>query len=134
MSPPNWLYFFQRPFPSANMVLIKGKRPILFDTGDEFDTGDVVWRVIHTPGHTSGHISLYAAEQQLLICGDVIHRNDVAWLNRFAYGPNVIDKMLETVQRLASLPVRCSGSKDAGSFGNFLSLGIQGSYINRNLI
>ncbi|MFN8473379.1 MAG: MBL fold metallo-hydrolase [Anaerolineae bacterium] len=33
MSYPDWLTFFQRTFPSANMALIRGKRPILFDTG-----------------------------------------------------------------------------------------------------
>jgi hydroxyacylglutathione hydrolase len=33
MNLPNWLHFFQRPFPSANMVLIGGERPLLVDTG-----------------------------------------------------------------------------------------------------
>ncbi|MCU0494382.1 MAG: MBL fold metallo-hydrolase [Chloroflexaceae bacterium] len=32
MTPP-WLHFFQRTFPSANMVLVEGERPLLVDTG-----------------------------------------------------------------------------------------------------
>ncbi len=49
MSPPNWLHFFQRPFPSANMVLIKGKRPILFDTGFGSDLARTE-RLLHEAG------------------------------------------------------------------------------------
>src|SRR3712207_1346562 len=36
MTPPSWLRFFRRTFPSANMVLVLGRgaeRPILFDSG-----------------------------------------------------------------------------------------------------
>lgn len=38
------------------------------------DTGDIPflpgWRVVHTPGHTAGHISLYRYEDKVLIAGD----------------------------------------------------------------
>ncbi len=30
---PDWLTFFKREYPSANMVLIRGRRPVLVDTG-----------------------------------------------------------------------------------------------------
>ncbi|MBZ0278698.1 MAG: MBL fold metallo-hydrolase [Anaerolineae bacterium] len=33
MALPAWLVFFQRTFPSANMVLVKTSRPVLVDTG-----------------------------------------------------------------------------------------------------
>src|SRR5690242_12907257 len=33
MPPPSWLTFFERPFPSANMALVRGERPVLVDTG-----------------------------------------------------------------------------------------------------
>src|SRR5205807_1578835 len=33
MDLPAWLQFFERPYPSANMVLIRGPRPVLVDTG-----------------------------------------------------------------------------------------------------
>ncbi|GAC1348605.1 MAG: hypothetical protein NVS4B7_18000 [Ktedonobacteraceae bacterium] len=197
--PPPWLLFFQRRFPSANMVVLRGKRPLLVDTGygsdvteteqllraggvqpeqlqliinthyhcdhsggnsylqnryaipiaahcwdaamingrdreacsaewlnqpveayavnqlltegSEIQTEHATLRVLHTPGHTLGHIALYEAEQQILICGDVVHRNDVAWLNIFREGAGVIQRALQTLERLASLPLRwaCSG-------------------------
>jgi len=37
---PSWLHFFQRPFPSANMLLIRGERPLLVDTGFGSDTDE----------------------------------------------------------------------------------------------
>lgn len=30
---PDWLVFFERTYPSANMALIRGERPVLVDTG-----------------------------------------------------------------------------------------------------
>lgn len=153
------IIFFERKFPSANMVLIKDELPILIDTGfgsdvketeqllkeagvspeelhlivnthyhsdhvggnfhfqknygvriaahkweaelinscnpeacsaewldqpvepyrvdkklsdnDEIHTGSRTFKVLHTPGHTLGHISLYEPEEEVLICGDL---------------------------------------------------------------
>jgi len=199
MSAPDWLHFFQRTFPSANMTLIKGRRPILVDTGfgsdlptterllrdagtpperlalivnthyhcdhtggnsglqqryalpiaahrweaalvnnrdrdacsaewlnqpiepywvnwslsegDTIDAGGILLQVLHTPGHTLGHISLYAPDEQVLICGDTVHSDDVAWLNIFREGVGALQRAIETLDRLAHLPIRwaCSG-------------------------
>ena len=199
MPAPTWLTLFQRTFPSANMVLVHGPRPILVDTGfgsdfpatvallreagarpedlalivnshyhsdhvggnygfqtgyglpiathrweagvinrrdpeacaavwldqpiepyhidrvltdgDELDTGDVVLQVVHTPGHTLGHISLYNPQDGVLIVGDVFHGDDVAWLNPFREGVGAIERALESLDRLAELRLTwaCSG-------------------------
>ncbi len=199
MSIPDWLHFFERPYPSANMVLIRTSRPVLIDSGfgsditltekllhdagvppqtltllanthyhvdhvggnhvlqqryslpiaahrweaamihqrdreaccaewlnqpiesysvdialsdgDEIDAGDVRLQVIHTPGHTLGHLAFYEPQNQVLICGDTFHRNDVAWLNIFREGSGAIQRMQDTLDRLARLPIRyaCSG-------------------------
>lgn len=79
--------------------------------GDEIEAGDTVLRVVHTPGHTLGHVSLYLPEKQALIGGDVFHADDVAWLNPFREGPAAIDRIIESLDRLAELPVQwaCSG-------------------------
>lgn len=194
MTPPCWLHFFQRSFPSANMVLIHDNRPVLIDTGfgsdfseterllreagvppdqlqlvinthyhsdhvggnnelqgrysipvaahrweatlinhrdpetcsavwldqpiepyqvnrflsdgDEIDAGEVVLQVIHTPGHTLGHIALYVPEEQVLLCGDAVHGNDVAWLNPFREGVGSLQRAIESLDRLAKLPIR----------------------------
>lgn len=193
------LHFFERPFPSANVVLIGGERPILVDTGfgsdlgelehllrkaqippaslslivnthyhadhvggnyglqtqydvpiaahrweahlinrrdseacsarwldqpvepyhvDRFlvedetvSTGTLVFRVLHTPGHTLGHVSLYEPNERILICGDAVHSNDVAWLNPYREGVGAIERTMESIERLLELDVRwaCSG-------------------------
>jgi len=195
---PDWLLFFERPFPSANMMLIRGPRPILVDPGfgsdvleterllheaevppqslslivnthyhsdhiggnnrlqkryslpiaahrwdaalvnqrdreacgaewlnqpvepyevnqplsegDEIDTDGVVFQVLHTPGHTLGHISLYAPHEQIVICGDVVHKDDVAWINTFLEGPDALQRELMTLDRFARLPLRLAYS------------------------
>ncbi|GAC1614639.1 MAG: hypothetical protein NVS4B11_00310 [Ktedonobacteraceae bacterium] len=199
MSVPRWLYFFERIFPSANMVLVHSGRPVLIDTGfgsdlvvtesilqgvgvpphaltlianthyhcdhvggnhalqqrynvpiaahrwdmaminqrdreacsaewlnqpiefyqvnvplsdgDEIDAGDVQLQVLHTPGHTLGHLAFYEPREQILMCGDTFHRDDVAWLNIFREGVGAIQRMQDTLDRLARLPIRyaCSG-------------------------
>ncbi len=42
--------------------------------GDVFDLGDRRLRVIHTPGHTPGCISLVDEASGALICGDIVHK------------------------------------------------------------
>ncbi len=198
MTPPAWLVFLQRTYPSANSVLVRTAHPVLFDTGfgsdfsaterlvreagvapedltlivnshyhsdhvggnhgfqrygvpiaahrweaalvnrrdreactadwldqpvepyrvdvslsdlDEIDAGGVTLRVLHTPGHSQGHLSLYAPDDGVLIVGDVFHGDDVAWINPFREGVTSLDRALETLDRLARLPLRyaCSG-------------------------
>lgn len=199
MHPPDWLVFFQRTFPSANMVLVYGERPVLIDTGfgsdwattaelllaagmpperiglivnthyhcdhaggnhalqsgydipvaasafdaalinerhvdacmgawldqpvepyavqrplndgDWIDAGGVRLQVIAAPGHTRGQICLYEPHDQVLICGDAVHGDDVGWINVLREGPTAMDNAIATVERLAALPVRwaCSG-------------------------
>lgn len=74
--------------------------------GDEIDTGDVVLTVMHTPGHTLGHIALYEPKEQILICGDIVHRDDVSWINPFREGAGAMQRLMETLERVAQLPLR----------------------------
>ena len=40
--------------------------------GDELEVGHLRFQVLHTPGHTPGHVCFYAAEQKVLFDGDVL--------------------------------------------------------------
>ena len=79
--------------------------------GDEISTGEVQLQVLHTPGHTLGHIAFYEPHEQVLICGDTFHRDDVAWLGIFRQGSSALYRMMDTLDTLARLPIRyaCSG-------------------------
>lgn len=39
--------------------------------GEVLDFGEIVLQVIHTPGHTPGHIALYESQASLLFSGDI---------------------------------------------------------------
>jgi hydroxyacylglutathione hydrolase len=45
--------------------------------GQDIEVAGVTLRVIHTPGHTPGSISLYAAEAHLLFSGDTLFRESI---------------------------------------------------------
>ena len=47
------------------------------EEGDSFELGGVEFRVLFTPGHSPGSISLYAPALQLVIGGDVLFRGGV---------------------------------------------------------
>lgn len=69
----------QQDFGKAFCALLKRVQPVAVDVllhdGDELD-----WcggcRVIATPGHTPGHITLYLQEQKIVIAGDAIALKD----------------------------------------------------------
>jgi glyoxylase-like metal-dependent hydrolase (beta-lactamase superfamily II) len=187
--PQDPVAFFQRPFPSANAVLLRGERPVLVDggfgadvpalvdwlvaqrvpperlslvvnthfdcdhaganyalaatyglpiatgadeaamvnarhpgacrarylhqpvepyrvdwalqSGDIVDTGGVRWRVVATPGHTAGHISLVSEEDGILVTGDAVHSDDLGWVD--ATDPAALDAAGDTMRQLAGL-------------------------------
>lgn len=71
--------------------------------GDVIDTGMAQWEVIHTPGHTVGHISLYERTRGVLIAGDTAHASDVGWLNFAIEGVDSLTRSIESVVRLNAL-------------------------------
>lgn len=73
---------------------------------DEIDTGNRILEVLHTPGHTLGHISLYDPEEKILIAGDLFHQSDIGWLNIFREGGGAIHRSMESLERLSTLPIR----------------------------
>lgn len=70
------------------------------------DTGSRNLQVLHTPGHTTGHISLYDPEDKVLIAGDLFHQNDIGWLNIFREGVTSIQQSMESLEHLSKLPIQ----------------------------
>ena len=52
-----------RPAPATGLV----------DEGDRIDLGDRVLTVLHTPGHSPGHVSLFEEKTGVLIAADVVY-------------------------------------------------------------
>jgi glyoxylase-like metal-dependent hydrolase (beta-lactamase superfamily II) len=47
-----------------------GRPSTLLDGGERFAVGDRTWEVVHTPGHSPGHVCLWSATDRLLCSGD----------------------------------------------------------------
>ncbi len=50
---------------------------IILNDGDEVEFAGVKLKVIHTPGHTPGGISLYSESEKLLFAGDTLFATSV---------------------------------------------------------
>lgn len=74
--------------------------------GDEIRMGGLDWQVIHTPGHASGMICLWAPERRWLISADAIWDGDFGVLTCLVEGEDAPQVHLASVQRLAKLKPR----------------------------
>jgi len=59
-----------------SMCRLKPSRTVV--ENDTIPVGDYNFRVLHTPGHAPGHISLYDRKKRLLLAGDILGEM-VAW-------------------------------------------------------
>lgn len=68
--------------------------------------GDTDWQVVHTPGHTPGHLALWQPDHGLLVVGDALSDYDVGWVNIALDGPDAAAAAAASLQRLADLTPR----------------------------
>ena len=72
------------------------------DDGDLIHLGDLEFKVIHTPGHTAGSISLYCKEKNMVFSGDTLFRG--AW-GRVDLPTSSFDDIIESItNKLITLP------------------------------
>lgn len=85
-------------------ALERGLAPTrLLEGDDELTVGDCTFTVIHTPGHTTGSMCLYCAEEGVLLAGDTLFAGGRYGRTDFAEGS--MESMLETLQtKFAALP------------------------------
>ena len=74
-----------------------------FAGGETIEIGDMIWDVLHVPGHSMGSIALYNSVEKALIPGDVVYA-DYA-IGRFdLYGANGA-QLKDSLYQLAELEV-----------------------------
>ena len=47
------------------------------EEGDTLTLGDYTFNVVHTPGHTPGHVVIYNTEVKIAFVGDVLFRGSI---------------------------------------------------------
>jgi len=73
------------------------------DDGQVLQLGDTDWEVIHTPGHTPGHLCLWQPDEGLLVTGDALSAYDVGWVNLALDGHEAATTALTSLRRLMAL-------------------------------
>lgn len=80
--------------------LFQGVPTKVLHGGEIIDLGNRKIKVIHTPGHSPGHMSFYEAARGYLFTGDLVYKDIL-----FAYYPSTDPKAyLESLEKLVVLP------------------------------
>ena len=80
----------------------QGKPARVLGDGDTIDLGGRVIQVLHTPGHSPGHMCFFEKERGYLFTGDLIYKDTL-----FAYYPSTDPQAyLRSMERVAALPVK----------------------------
>ncbi|MBI5274781.1 MAG: MBL fold metallo-hydrolase [Chlamydiales bacterium] len=68
---------------------------------DQLLLGDVIFTVIHTPGHSPGSVCFYAKQEHLLISGDTLFAGSIGSLSLPTSNP---EEMWKSLEKIAILP------------------------------
>lgn len=79
---------------------------VVVDGGSLLRYGDYVFRCIHTPGHTPGHICLYDAERKLIILGDHVIFDITPNISFWTERPDALGDYLESLRKIKELDVQ----------------------------
>ena len=88
--------FFQLPF-----VIPAGRADAPVNDGDVLRIGGLSCRVIHTPGHSPGHVCFYFERQNLLVGGDLVIGGAIG---RYDLPDSNLDDLCESVRTVMRLP------------------------------
>lgn len=88
------------------------------NNADRIDLGGITLEVIHTPGHTPGHLAFYIPEADLLFAADV----DLTSFGPF-YGHDFadLDEFIQSIERLRQLNATIVTTGHAGPFNGQIS-------------
>lgn len=82
--------------------IFQGKPSKLLSDGDKIELGGRTVTVIHTPGHSPGHMCFWEADRGYLFTGDLVYKG-LLYANYPSTDP---DAYLRSVKKIAQLPVK----------------------------
>ena len=85
-----------------NYEFFQGMPTRVLKDNDVIDIGGRTLKVLHTPGHSPGHMCFYEQERGYLFTGDLVYKDTL-----FAYYPSTDpEAYLKSIERVAALPVK----------------------------
>jgi len=85
-----------------NYEFFQGTPARVLKDDDVIDLGGRVLQVLHTPGHSPGHMCFFEKERGYLFTGDLVYKDTL-----FAYYPSTDpEAYLNSIERVAALPVK----------------------------
>lgn len=88
---------------STNIEIPKVEPTQLLQEGDRLLLGDLVFEVLHTPGHSPGGICLYCQQERVLFSGDTLFCSGIGNLSLPTAQPR---QMPRSLQKLMALPLQ----------------------------
>lgn len=83
-------------------VFFQGDATRVLQDNDVIDIGGRLIEVLHTPGHSPGHMCFYERDRGLLFTGDLAYKDTL-----FAYYPSTDPiAYLKSIERVAALPIK----------------------------
>lgn len=87
-------------FDVSTYSMFQGKPTRVLKEGDTIDMGGRVVEVLHTPGHSPGHMCFWEKERGYLFTGDLVYKGTL-----FAYYPSTDPAAyLNSLEKIAALP------------------------------
>lgn len=93
---------FPDDFDGSNYQIYQGEPSYIVYDGDIISLGEREIQVIHTPGHSPGHICFYEKKRQYLFSGDLIY---CGCLDMFYPTTDPI-KFMDSVKKVKMLPIK----------------------------
>jgi len=93
--------------PSKNLSRMLGRNVIspkadrLVEEGEIINVGNLELKVIHTPGHTKGSISLFCEKENVVFTGDTLFAGSIG---RTDLPGSSFDEMMHSLKKLMDLP------------------------------
>lgn len=89
-------------FQIDDYVFFQGTPTRVLRDNDRIDLGGRTLQVLHTPGHSPGHMCFWEADRGYLFTGDLVYQGTL-----FAYYPSTDpEAYLASMERIAALPVK----------------------------
>ena len=79
-----------------------GKATYIFNDGDEIELGNRKLKIIHTPGHSQGHICVYEEEKGYLVTGDILYEGTV-YANYPSTDPVALGKSVDKMAKISKV-------------------------------